>query len=144
MTDIGKQADTNATNQNNGAKRQDANSGFSSLADRSNCMHIETSGGPVHFYGDVYIGSAGKTIIYKKAKIRSRRRRKKQKARRAACTSVAEEEAQQEDWEAQLEEWEAEQEEWEARQERRRRENESRSYQWDIDEGKYCVTSEEI
>ncbi|WPT18072.1 hypothetical protein PSENEW3_00006074 [Picochlorum sp. SENEW3] len=137
MTDIGKQADTNATNQNNGAKREGASSGVASLADRSNCMHIETSGGPVHFYGDVYIGSAGKTIIYKKAKKRTRRRRKKQKARRAACTSVAEEEAQQE-------EWEAEQEEWEARQERRRRENESRSYQWDIDEGKYCVTSEEI
>lgn len=133
MTDIGKQGDTNAndfnTNQNNGAKREDASSGFASLAE-SNCMHIETSGGPVHFYGNVYISSAGKTVIYKKAKIRTRRRRKKQKARRTACTSVAEEEAQQE--------------EWEARQERRRRENESRSYQWDIDEGKYCVTSEEI
>lgn len=134
MTDIGKQGDKNAndfnTNQNNGAKRENASSGFASLADRSNCMHIETSGGPVHFYGDVYIGSAGKTVIYKKAKVRTRRRRKKQKARRAACTSVVEEEAQQE--------------EWEARQEKRRRENESGSYQWDIDDGKYCVTSEEI
>ena len=134
MTDNREQADKNATNNNGNAedsrRREVAVSEITSLAYRSNTIHIGTSGDVYHFHGNVYVSGGG--IKVKHATIKRKKMRENQRARRSTCMSDAEKEAMRE----------AQHEEWQARQERRRKGNESRWQERDIKEERNLTKEE--
>lgn len=136
MTDTRKQADKTATDfnndQNNRARRQAESPTITSLAHRSNLVHIGTSRDAYHFHGDVYIGGGGKKV--KQSTVERFKRRERQKARRAAAISDSERKAMRE----------AQHQEWQARQERKRKENERRWEERDRKEGRNLSEEEHM
>ena len=136
MTDTRKQAEKTATNfnddQNNRARRQAESPTITSLAYRSNRVHIGTSGDAYQFDANVYIGGGGKKV--KQSTVERFKRRERQKARRAAGISDSERKATRE----------AQHQEWQARQERKRKENESRWKERDRKEGRNLSEEEHI